>query len=110
MLDRIKDFFKKLFNMSNSQKCLEETKDVEIDKNTFDLKEQVVTEIDSKEKEEILVKEFSDGKIREDDLSNEERKILIKYYLEEIEKTKKSINNYKEKIISIKKKIEKKNS
>lgn len=110
MLDRIKDFFKKLFNRRNTQKCLEETKDVEIDKNTFDLKEQVVIGIDFKEQEEILIKEFSGGKIKEDDLSNEERQILIKYYLKEIEKTKKSINNYKEKIISIKKKIEKKNS
>lgn len=107
MLNKIKEFFRNLFK-GYSYKCLEETKEQKVSKDTkneFDLSSQVAEDIEAKDRIQVLYQDFSDGKIKEEDLSQNERKILIKYYLEKINETKQSINTYKEKIEIIKSKM-----
>lgn len=109
MLEKIKQFFKNIFGIKNQQYIeapKEETvtaKNMEIEKNT-NFKNQLIA---NEEENRVLKlqKDYKDGLIEEEDLSEEDFNTLSKLYQSQIEKTKKSIEMYKNKILSIKSKL-----
>lgn len=109
MLEKIKEFFRNLFK-TNGQQYIEAPKeeiesinDRQAQRNS-DFKNQMVI---SNEEERILKlqKDFKTGLIEEEDLSEEDFDLLSKLYESQIEKTKQSIQRYKDRIISIKSKL-----
>ena len=60
--------------------------------------------IENQESDRILKlqQDFKAGKIKEEDISEEDFNLLSKLYEMQIEKTKQSIENYRNKVISIK--------
>lgn len=60
--------------------------------------------IENQENDRILKlqQDFKAGKIKEEDISEEDFNLLSKLYEMQIEKTKQSIENYRNKVISIK--------
>lgn len=98
---KIKIIFKNLFNKKNKTQVQENLKNIENDSNTnmqIDTFEQSIKSIskkDTSEKIELynLVRDFHQKKIREVDLDERQRNMLLNYYNNEIEKTKKAIEN-----------------
>lgn len=109
IFNKIKTFFKRLF--FKSENLVKEGKFEEIKiQNENNKKSSFLKDIKIKENKEIkellyLQKLFKMGRIKETDLSKEERIGLEKLYKQQIYDLKKSINSYKNKIISIKNKI-----
>ena len=109
IFNKIKTFFKRLF--FKSENLVKEGKFEEIKiQNENNKKSSFLKDIKIKENKEIkellyLQKLFEMGRIKEKDLSKEERIGLEKLYKQQIYDLKKSINSYKNKIISIKNKI-----
>lgn len=109
---KIKVFFSKIFFKNRNDEVIKE--DI-ISNNTFvdnniDKKKSFVENIKIEENEEIkellyLQKLFKMGRIIEKDLSKKERIELEKLYKQQIFELKRSINNYKNKIISTRKKL-----
>ena len=105
---KIKVFFSKIFFKNRNDEVIKE--DI-ISNNTFvdnniDKKKSFVENIKIQENEEIkellyLQKLFKMGRIKEKDLSKKERIELEKLYKQQIFELNRSINNYKNKIISI---------
>lgn len=109
MLEKIKEFFRNLFK-ANGQQYIEAPKE-EIEsindrqaQRDSDFKNQMII---SNEEERILKlqKDFRTGLIEEEDLSEEDFDLLSDLYESQIEKTKQSIQRYKDRIISIKSKL-----
>lgn len=106
---KMKIFFKRLFFKNEKNVKEERVKETKIP-NTNDNTNSFLKDIKIKENKEMkellyLQKLFKMGKIKEKDLSKEERIGLEKLYKQQIYDLKKSINNYKNKIIIIKTKI-----
>lgn len=110
MLEKIKEFFRKLFQTNNQQYLeapKEEIQDInpmQIHKNS-DLKAQIAVNNDEKERALKLQRDFKAGLIEEENLLEEDFEALTKLYENQIEETKESIQRYKNKIIAIKSKL-----
>ena len=106
---KIKMFFKRLFFKREKcvkEKSVEEIKIPNIRNNT----NSFIKDIKIKENKELkellyLQKLFKMGRIKEKDLSKEERIGLEKLYKQQIYDLNKSINNYKNKIMSVRAKL-----
>lgn len=108
---KIKNFFRKLFFKNRNEEIIEDTiiPNPTLD-NNIDKKNSFVENIKIKENKEIkellyLQKLFKMGRIKEKDLSKKERIGLEKLYKHQIYELNKSINSYKNKIISVRKKL-----
>lgn len=108
---RIKNFFKNLFSNNKNEQVINEN---QINENTIrsnvNKKSSFVEDIKIEENKELkellyLQKLFKMGRIKEKDLSKKERIGLGKLYNQQIYDLKQSVNEYKNKIISIRKKI-----
>ncbi len=110
MLERIKEFFRNLFKANNQQyieapkEVIEPVSNIKL-KRDIDFKNQIV--VDNEEEKRILKlqKDFKAGLIEEEDLSEEDFILLTNLYENQIEKTKQSIQRYKNRIISVKSKL-----
>ena len=102
--DKMKMFFKKSFFKNEKITKKDRVKETEIP-NTNDNQNSILKDIKIKENKELLYlqNQFKMGKIKEKDLSIEERIGLEKLYKQQIYDLKKSIENYKNKILIIKK-------
>lgn len=110
MLDRIKEFFRKIFKINNQQYIEAPKEDIKPISNTqeqksFDFKNQIVVANEEEERILKLQKDLKAGLIKEEDLSEEDFDSLTKLYERQIEKTKQSIQIYKDRIVSIKSKL-----
>ena len=105
--DKMKMFFKKLFFKNEKITKKDRVKETEIP-NTNDNTNSFLKDIKIKENKELLYlqNQFKMGKIKEKDLSIEERIGLEKLYKQQIYDLKKSIENYKNKILIIKKLVQ----
>lgn len=114
MLEKIKRFFRDLFKTSNQQ-YIEAPKEIEESVNNIQIqksstfKSQIVVENEEEKRISKLQKDFKAGLIEEEDLSEEEFNLLTNLYEKQIEKTKQSIQRYKNRIISVKSKLAKDN-
>ena len=109
MLQKIKEFFMKIFK-GNSIKYIEAPKEVNELEYGYDKKEKfdfgyVKADNEKYEKALKLQKEYKAGLIEENDLSDEDFELLTNLYEKQIDYTKKSIENYKNKIISVRSKL-----
>ena len=100
----MKIFYKKLFIKKKKITKKDRVKETEIP-NKNDNQNSILKDIKIKENKELLYlqNQFKMGKIKEKDLSIEERIGLEKLYKQQIYDLKKSIENYKNKILIIKK-------
>ena len=104
MLERIKNFFRNLFRINN-KKYLEESKEKAENVNEEHKKDfinQIIVDNSKEERALKLQRDYKAGIINEEDLSEEDFNLLSSWYKEQIEKTKESIQQYKEKIINLK--------
>lgn len=102
LFDKIKNFFRKIFNKKDSEHIEENVKK----DNSF------ITQIELKSNPEMerllkLQEEFRDGKITQGDLSDEDIDKLGKLYDDQIEKLKIQIEDCKKRIEYKKKKLQK---
>lgn len=110
MLEKVKEFFRKIFK-TNNQQYIEAPKEViepisnMQEQRSFDFKNQIVIENEEEQRILRLQKDLKAGLIEEEDLSEEDFDSLIKLYESQIEKTKQSIQRYKNRIVSIKSKL-----
>lgn len=110
MLERIKEFFRNIFKTNNQQyieapkEVIEPISDVQKQRN-LNFENKIV--VANKEKQRILKlqRDLKAGLIEEEDLSEEDFDSLTKLYESQIEKTKQSIQIYKNKILNIKSKL-----
>lgn len=110
MLEIIKDFFRNLFKTNNQQyieapkEVIEPVSNIKLQRDS-DFKNQIV--VDNEEEKRILKlqKDFKAGLIQEEDLSEEDFILLTNLYENQIEKTKQSIQRYKNRIMSVKSKL-----
>ena len=122
MIEKIKEFFKNLFKI-RVQLYIEAPKEEIENINTIQKESKVVNTIkednssdfisrisvDTKENDRALKlqKDFKAGLIEEEDLSEEDFNLLSELYENQIERTKQSIQKYKNKIITAKKELAK---
>ncbi len=120
MIEKIKEFFKNLFKI-RVQLYIEAPKEEIENINTIQKESKVVNTIkednssdfisrisvDTKENDRALKlqKDFNAGLIEEEDLSEEDFNLLSELYENQIERTKQSIQKYKNKIITAKKEL-----
>ena len=115
MIQKIKDFFRNLFGL-NSQNYLEAPKNEVLQNEILqaknvkhqynDFQEQIkVLPDEEKEKALRLQNDYKSGVIEEEDLSEKEFDILSNLYESQIKETKRSIENYKQKILNIQNKL-----
>jgi len=105
--NKIKQFFSDIFGKNNKTKNFlpesvnNEEKELESN-NEFTMELKVP--LQQKDIHIIqLQKDFEDGKIKEEDISKQDKAKLIQLYKEQIEALEKSIESYKNKILKIKK-------
>ncbi len=108
MLEKIKNFFRNIF-VINKQQYIEAPKEyiepnMKLQKNT-NFKDEIV--VDNEEEKRILKlqKDFKAGLIEEEDLSEKDFNLLSQLYEKQIEKTKQSIQIYKNRIVDIQSKL-----
>lgn len=110
MLEKIKEFFKNLFK-TNNQQYIEAPKEViepisnMQEQRNFEFKNQIAVANEEEERILKLQKDLKAGLIEEEDLSEEDFVSLTKLYESQIEKTKQSIQRYKNRIVTIKSKL-----
>lgn len=110
MLERIKEFFRNLFKTNNQQyieapkEVIEPISNIKLQKD-IDFKNEIVVNNEEEKRILELQKNLKAGLIEEEDLSEEDFDSLTKLYESQIEKTKQSIQKYKNKIISVKSKL-----
>jgi hypothetical protein len=111
ILERIKQFFQKLFGI-NKIKYIEAPKiegnevDIEYteEKNINNFKEEIKLENTEEYRISNLQKEFKEGKIKAEEISEEDTDLLINMYFKQITQKLKRINEYETKMgLSIKK-------
>lgn len=106
---KIKTFFRRIFFNNRNIEIKQEVQEIKLP-GSSNKKSSFVEEIKIKENEEFkellhLQKLFKMGRIKEKDLSKQERIELEKLYIHQNYELKKSINNYKNKIIAIRTKL-----
>lgn len=110
MLEKIKEFFRNIFGINN-QRYIEAPKEyVETINNiksqtNINFKDEIFVANEEEKRILKLQKDFKAGLIKEEDLSEEDFNLLSKLYESQIERTKQSIQTYKNRIISIKSKL-----
>lgn len=110
MIERIKEFFRNLFKTNNykyieaPKEQIEPINDMQKQK-SFDFRSEIVVENEEEKRTLKLQKDFKSGLIEEENLSEEEFNSLSKLYEIQIQKTKESIQRYKNRIISAKTKL-----
>lgn len=112
MLKKIKEFFIKIFRINNC-KYIEAPKEEIITNNikeeSDNFKSKIIVENEEDRRILKLQQDFKAGLIKEEDLPEEDFDLLNALYLSQIEKVKQSIEEYKNKIIVIKSKLEQNN-
>ncbi len=109
MLEKIKEFFRNIFGINNQQyieapkEYVEPINNIE-SQNNINFKDEIVIANEEEKRILKLQKDFKAGLI-EEDLSEEDFNLLSKLYESQIEKTKQSIQTYKNRIISVKSKL-----
>lgn len=109
MIEKIKNFFRKIFRMKKLQyiEAPREEKNLlnqQEKQSVADFRNQII--LDNKEKNILeLQQKIKSGIIQEEDLTEEEFLGLTKLYESQIEKTKQTIQMYKDRIIAAKSKI-----
>lgn len=98
------EFFRNLFK-SNNQQYIEAPKENNIQEEKVNFKSQIIVNNEGEQKALKLQRDFKDGLIEEENLSEEDFNLLTNLYERQIEKTKKSIQEYKDRIVSIKSKL-----
>lgn len=106
---KIKTFFRRIFFNNRNVEIKQEVQEIKLP-DSSNKKSSFVEEIKIKENKKIkellyLQKLFKMGRIKEKDLSKQERIELEKLYIHQNYELKKSINNYKNKIIAIRTKL-----
>lgn len=106
---KIKTFFRRIFFNNRNVEIKQEVKEIKLP-DSSNKKSSFAEEIKIKENKKIkellyLQKLFKMGRIKEKDLSKQERIELEKLYIHQNYELKKSINNYKNKIIAIRTKL-----
>lgn len=110
MLNKIKEFFRKLFKVNNQQyieapkKEIQSINETNIQKKS-DFKSQMLIVDEQEEKALSLQRNYKEGLIEEENLSEEDFDLLYSLYEKQIEKTKQSIERYKNRIIAVKSKL-----
>ena len=103
MWNKIKSIFKEMFGYKEESLCLTTAKDEMVnEKNIF--KEEIKYQDADKELLELQI-QFESGKIKEEDLTEEQAKNLRDLYNKQIEKLNGAIDNYKKEILKIKKRL-----
>ena len=106
---KIKTFFRRIFFNSRNVEIKQEVQEIKLP-DSSNKKSSFAEEIKIKENKKLkellyLQKLFKMGRIKEKDLSKQERIELEKLYIHQNYELKKSINNYKNKIIAIRTKL-----
>lgn len=110
MLEKIKEFFRNIFGINNKQYIEAPKEDVEPINNiklqrNINFKDEIAVTNEEEKKILKLQRDFKAGLIEEEDLSEEDFNLLSKLYESQIEKTKQSIQTYKNRIIFVKSKL-----
>lgn len=100
---RIKNFFTNLFKRNIQTKNIVEKKEI----TSIKIKQEFIKDIKIPEEKanlrlQKMQKDFEKGLIKEEDLNDSDLNDLKKLYMQQIEEKKRSIENYKNKIIKIK--------
>lgn len=111
MLEKIKKFFRNIFGI-NKQQYIEAPKEnieyvnsnIKL-QNNINFKDEIAINNDEEKRILKLQKDFKAGLIEEEDLTEKDFNSLSKLYESQIEETKKSIQTYKDRIISAKSKL-----
>ena len=110
MLEKIKEFFRNIFGINNKQyieapkEDLEPIKNIKLQRN-INFKDEIAVTNEEEKRILKLQRDFKAGLIEEEDLSEEDFNLLSKLYESQIEKTKQSIQTYKNRIIFVKSKL-----
>lgn len=110
MLEKIKEFFRNIFGINNQQyieapkEYVEPINNIKSQRN-INFKDEIIVANEEEKRILKLQKDFKAGLIEEEDLSEEDFNLLSKLYESQIEKTKQSIQIYKNRIISVKSKL-----
>ena len=110
MLEKIKEFFRNIFGINNNQYIEAPKEDVEPINNiklqrNINFKDEIAVTNEEEKRILKLQRDFKAGLIEEEDLSEEDFNLLSKLYESQIEKTKQSIQTYKNRIIFVKSKL-----
>ena len=117
MIEKIKEFFKKIFGNNNQNYLEAPTDDILQDEKKYtnynsenNFQNEIKIESNSNEERALKLQiDFKDGAINEEDLSEEDFDILSNLYEKQIQDVKKSIENYKKKILNIQNRLESSN-
>ncbi len=110
MLEKIKEFFRNIFGINNQQYIeapkeeVEPINNIKLQRN-INFKDEIAVTNEEEKRILKLQRDFKAGLIEEEDLSEEDFNLLSKLYESQIEKTKQSIQTYKNRIISVKSKL-----
>lgn len=106
MLEKIKIFFMKIFGIKR-QKILDKPIKNEIVQDTRkdEFEKSIKISLDEDERILKLQKDFEAGLILEEELSEKDFNLLYDLYESQIEKKKKSIQDYRNKILALKEKL-----
>lgn len=114
MIEKIKEFFRKLFGANNQnyldapkndipQNEILQTSNVQNQNRSNNFQNQIKIVADYEQEKAIkLQKDFRSGLIEEEDLSEEDFNILSNLYEKQISSTKESLENYRRKILNLK--------
>lgn len=107
MFEKIKDFFMKIFGIKKQELLIEDVKYESVSDTRKEEFEKNIRVAKDEEKERILKlrKDFESGIILEEDLSKDDFDTLYNLYEREIQSTRESIQNYRDKILVLKNKI-----
>lgn len=107
MFEKIKDFFMKIFGIKKQELLIEDVKYESVSDTRKEEFEKNIRVSKNEEEERILKlrKDFESGIILEEDLSKDDFDTLYNLYEREIQSTRESIQNYRDKILVLKNKI-----
>ena len=107
MFEKIKDFFMKIFGIKKQELFIEDVKYESVSDTRKEEFEKNIRVSKNEEEERILKlrKDFESGIILEEDLSKDDFDTLYNLYEREIQSTRESIQNYRDKILVLKNKI-----
>lgn len=107
MFEKIKDFFMKIFGIKKQELLIEDVKYESVSDTRKEEFEKNIRVSKNEEEERILKlrKDFESGIILEEDLSKDDFDTLYNLYEKEIQSTRESIQNYRDKILVLKNKI-----
>ena len=107
MFEKIKDFFMKIFGIKKQELLIEDVKYESVSDTRKEEFENNIRVSKNEEEEMILKlrKDFESGIILEEDLSKDDFDTLYNLYEREIQSSRESIQNYRDKILVLKNKI-----